>query len=202
MAIAIASVPQRAVRLGLTCVAGALLALAVYEGTSTWERGDERMAARASIARRAAACIAAPRMAPDGCYKAVCWNAAYARKALQLGLRTGAVAGRSSAGPPAPRAHWTTAPPCRVDLGSAKTNNPLLGSDLHASAGARASALWIGHPLLDSASECPSWRDVYSISCQRRASVKSAAVHRAVAGSAPARRQLDASARSKGLLGS
>mgnify|MGYP003693968197 CR=1 FL=1 len=88
VAIAIASVPQRAVRLGLTCVAGAVLALAVYEGASTWERGNERMAARASIARRAAACIAAPRMAPDVCYRAVCWDAAYARQgALQLKSR-------------------------------------------------------------------------------------------------------------------
>jgi len=84
VAIAIGSVPQRTVRLGLTCVAGALLALAVYEGAFTWERGNERMAARASIARLAAACIAAPQRAPDGCYRAVCWNAAWARQgALQ-----------------------------------------------------------------------------------------------------------------------
>jgi hypothetical protein len=81
VALAVASVHTRALRWGLGVLALSVGGLAAWHGVQTWRLGDARMAERATMARRAAACIADPARAPDACFRMVCWDAAWARGA-------------------------------------------------------------------------------------------------------------------------
>ena len=80
-ALAIASVPAApapAERSASRALATA--SLAAWHGVQTSRLGDARMADRAAMARRAAACVLAdPAHAPDACFRMVCWDAGWAR---------------------------------------------------------------------------------------------------------------------------
>jgi len=80
-AVAIASsvIRRRPLRLAVQSGALVVLVAALWYGSRTWQLGDERMAARATMARDVAACIDDPETAPDGCYRRVCWDASFAR---------------------------------------------------------------------------------------------------------------------------
>ena len=79
-ALAIASVPVLRLRQALGVAALATASLAAWHGVQTSRLGDARMADRAAMARRAAACVLAdPAHAPDACFRMVCWDAGWAR---------------------------------------------------------------------------------------------------------------------------
>ena len=93
-ALAIASVPALRLRQALGVAALATASLAAWHGVQTSRLGDARMADRATMARRAAACVLAdPAHAPDACFRMVCWDAGWARgnAAGAPGARPGAV---------------------------------------------------------------------------------------------------------------
>jgi hypothetical protein len=84
VALAIATLRSRTARMASVAVSLAVLVLAVSHGRQSWRLGDQRMARRAVEARRAAECLADAAGAPDGCYRAICWNAQWARQGAVL----------------------------------------------------------------------------------------------------------------------
>lgn len=80
VALALATLRGRTTRLVVAAALVPVAGLAAWHGGRSWMLGNDRMAGRAMVARKVAACIVDPATAPDACWRTACWDPRFARE--------------------------------------------------------------------------------------------------------------------------